>query len=153
MTSPDFNTTILVEQSPIAAFDAINNPRAWWSEEIEGNTDKLDAVFNYHFQDIHRCTMKIIECIPGKRVVWLVLDNYFNFIKDQREWKGNHIIFDITAKGDQTQIHFTHNGLVPAYECYDICFNAWTNYIQNSLRNLINTGIGKPNPKETVQSH
>jgi len=37
---------------------------------------------------------------------------------------------------------------VPAYECYKICFDAWTNYIQNSLRNLITTGKGQPNPKE-----
>lgn len=81
--------------------------------------------------------------------MWLVLDNYFNFIKDQSEWKGNTIHFDISPKGNQTQIRFTHQGLVPAYECYEICFNAWTDYLQNSLLQLIATGKGKPNPKES----
>jgi len=43
-------------------------------------------------------------------------------------------------------------GLVPEYECYDICQNAWTNYIQNSLRNLIVTGKGQPNSANTPRT-
>ena len=42
----------------------------------------------------------------------------------------------------------THQGLVPEYECFEICRDAWTSYIQNSLRNLIVTGKGQPNGKE-----
>src|SRR3990170_8823696 len=77
MENKDFATTILVDQDPATVFNAINNPRAWWSEEIEGSTVKLNYEFNYHFEDIHRCRMKIIELIPDQKVVWLVLDNYF----------------------------------------------------------------------------
>jgi len=29
--------------------------------------------------------MKIIEFAPGKKIVWLVLDNYFNFTEDKTE--------------------------------------------------------------------
>jgi hypothetical protein len=77
-----------------------------------------------------------------------VLDNYFNFTKDQSEWIGTKVSFEITEKDGKTQIRFTHIGLVPAHECYEICENAWTGYIQNSLRALITTGSGQPNPKE-----
>jgi hypothetical protein len=92
--------------------------------------------------------MKLVEVIPDKKVVWLVLDNYFSFIKDQSEWKGTKVIFEISEKDGQTQLHFIHQGLVPQYECYEICHDAWSNYIKNSLRNLITTGKGQPNPKE-----
>lgn len=148
MTRTDFTTTILVDQSPKEVFDAINNVRGWWSEEIEGETDKLNAEFKYHFKDVHICKMKITELVPGKKVVWLVLYNYFNFIKDQSEWKNTKVIFEISEEDGKTKIVFTHEGLVPDYECYQICFDAWTNYIENSLRNLIETGKGEPNPKE-----
>ena len=74
-----------------------------------------------------------------------MLDNYFKFTKDKSEWKDTEIIFEISEKDNQTQIHFTHLGLVPEYECYDICKNAWTQYIQTSLFNLITTGKGQPN--------
>lgn len=152
MTTSDFTTTISVEQTPTEVFDAINNVRGWWSEEIEGGTEKLNGEFNYHYQDVHRCKMKIVEFMPNKKVVWQVLDNYFSFGKDKNEWKGNTIIFEVSEKDNKTQLQFTQVGLVPEYECYDICENAWTTYIQKSLYSLITTGNGQPNGKDKPQT-
>jgi len=152
MNTQDFTTTLLVDETPAAAFNAINNVRGWWSEEIEGSTDKLNAEFNYHYEDVHRCKMKIIESIANKKVVWLVLENYFKFTKDENEWTGNNIIFEITEQDGKTKIRMTQVGLVPQYECFDICRDAWTTYIQKSLRNLITTGKGNPNGKGKPQT-
>jgi len=148
MNSQDFTTSILVDQTPEQVFNAINNVRGWWSEEIEGNTAKLNDEFNYHYKDVHRCKMKLIEVVPNKKVVWLVLDNYFSFTKDKTEWINTHIEFDISQEGGKTRLKFTHEGLVPDYECYEACHAGWSNYINHSLRNLIVTGKGQPNPKE-----
>jgi hypothetical protein len=145
MSATDFSTTILVDQTPTEAFHAITNMRGWWSERIEGSTEKLNEVCYYQRWEIHKCTMKLTEVIPGKKVVWLVLDNFFNFTNDKTEWIGTTIEFDITEQGNKTQVQFTHRGLVPAYECYDVCFEAWSGYIQNSLYKLITTGKGQPN--------
>ena len=147
MIPPDFTTTILVDQGPEEVFDAVRNVRGWWSEEIEGDTGQLNDEFDYHYKEVHRCKMKLIEVVPRKKVVWLVLDNYFNFTKDKSEWKGTKIIFEISVLNGKTQMRFTHEGLVPDYECYNICFNAWTKYIQQSLNSLITTGKGQPNPR------
>ena len=147
MDNRDFATSIQVDQTPGETFDAINNVRGWWSEEIKGDTDRLNAEFTYHYKDVHISKMKIIEFIPGERVVWLVLDNYFNFTKDKSEWKGNKIIFEIAEKDNKTQLQFTQEVLVPGYECYEVCHDAWSNYIKNSLRSLVTTGKGQPNPK------
>jgi len=148
MKNPDFTTTISVDQTPKEVFDAINNVRRWWSEEIEGGTDKVGDEFTLRYKDIHRCKIKITEFIPGKRVVWRVLDNYFNFTHDKNEWKGTEIIFEISRKDTKTEVRFTHLGLVPEYECFDMCSNAWGSYINGSLHNLITTGKGKPTQKE-----
>lgn len=145
MSESDFTTTLIVDQTPNAAFNAINNVRGWWSEEIEGDTDKLNDEFAYHFEDLHRCKIRLIQVIPDKKVVWLVVENYFKFTTDKTEWIGNKIIFDITEKDGKTQVQFTQTGLVPAYECFEICRNAWTQYIQKSLGDLISKGKGQPN--------
>jgi hypothetical protein len=148
--NPNYSVTFTVDATPKQAFDAINNPRGWWSEEIEGETDKLGAEFNYHYQDVHRASFQITELVQDQKVVWHVLDNYFNFTKDKNEWIGTDVVFEIVPKSDQTEVRFTHVGLVPDYECYDVCANAWGSYITSSLRNLITTGKGQPNPIEAV---
>jgi hypothetical protein len=145
MKKQDYTISITVNATAQEAFNAINNVRGWWSEEIEGRTDKLNEEFTYHYEDVHRSNMKIIEFIPNKKVVWSVLDNYFNFIQDETEWTDTKIIFDISESDKKTQIRFTHLGLVPAYECFDICSNAWMQYIQQSLWSLITSGKGQPN--------
>jgi hypothetical protein len=148
MENKDFKTAVVTDQSPEKVFRAINNVRGWWSENIVGSTEELNDEFIYNYKDVHVCKMKIVESIPGKKVVWLVLENQFNFTKDKNEWKGNRIVFKISEKGGKTQLDFTQTGLVPEYECYDVCHDAWTSYIQGSLKNLIETGKGKPNTKE-----
>jgi Activator of Hsp90 ATPase homolog 1-like protein len=147
--SKDFSLTLLVDNTPREAFDAINNVRGWWSEEIEGRTDELGD-FRYHYQDVHRCTIRITELDPGKKVRWHVVDNYFNFVADKSEWKNTDIVFEIAKQGDQTEVRFTHVGLVPAYQCYNVCSDAWGTYITGSLRNLITTGKGQPNQNEEI---
>jgi hypothetical protein len=147
MSASDFTTTLLLDQKPKEVFNAVTNVRGWWSEEIDGGTENLNDEFTYQYEDVHKCKMKLIEVIPDKKLVWLVLDNYFKFTKDKSEWKGTNIIFEITQKDNKTQLRFTHLGLVPDYECFEICRDAWTNYIQHSLRNLIVTGKGQPNGK------
>lgn len=152
MNEQDFRTSFFVDQTPEEAFAAINNVRGWWSEEIEGNTGKLGEEFTYHYQDVHRCRFKITEFVPNKKVVWRVLDNYFSFTEDKSEWKDTEIRFEIASKGDQTEVRFAHLGLVPEYECFDVCSNAWSSYINGSLRSLITTGKGRPNKKEEAVS-
>lgn len=152
MTTRNYTTTIVVDNSAATVFKAITNVRGWWSEEIEGNTNELNEEWDYHYQDVHRCKMKTIALIPNKKIVWEVLDNYFSFTKDKNEWKGNKIIFEINEKDNKTELQFTQEGLVPEYECYDVCQNAWDTYIQKSLYNLVTTGEGQPNGKGKPQT-
>lgn len=151
MTNRNFTTTITVDQNPADVFAAISNVRGWWSQEIEGRADKLGATFKHHFKDLHRCEIAVKELVPGAKVVWTVLENYFSFTKDSTEWKGTDIVFEIArTDDDKTVLTFTHVGLVPEYECYDACTDGWRTYIHGSLRELIATGRGRPNMGEAV---
>jgi Activator of Hsp90 ATPase homolog 1-like protein len=148
MENKNFTTSILVDQTATIAFDAVKNFRAWWSEEIEGKTDQLNETFFYHYKDVHLSRIKLIELVPAKKLVYQVTDNQFNFTKDKTEWINTKLVFELIPEDNRTRIIFTHEGLVPEYECYSVCHDAWTGYIQGSLKSLIETGKGKPNGKE-----
>jgi uncharacterized protein YndB with AHSA1/START domain len=145
MRNDNYTTSITVDQSPEAVFAAIGNARGWWSADIEGRTTDTGDVWYYRARDLHRCTLKVVESVPGKRIVWLVLDNVFSFTSDATEWIGTRLVFDIEPLGDKTRLIFTHAGLVPDDECYEVCHDAWGVYINGSLRDLITTGKGQPN--------
>jgi uncharacterized protein YndB with AHSA1/START domain len=140
MKSKNYTTAITVDQSPEQVFAAINDVRGWWSGELIGVTDRLGAEFTYAYKTFHRSTHKITELTPGKRVVWHTTDARINFVKDKSEWTGTDIVFDITRKGDKTELRFTHIGLVPTIECYGGCSGAWQSLITEGLYNLITTG-------------
>ena len=145
MQDKHYTTTITVNASPEAVFAAINNVRGWWSEDVEGSTTMLGDVWFYHARDLHRCTLKVIEWLPNQRVAWRVLDNHFSFIADKTEWVGTTIAFDIEPVGQGARLTFTHHGLLPDHECYDVCHDAWGTYIRGSLKALITSGKGYPN--------
>jgi len=140
----DFKTSISVKATPQAAFDAINRPRDWWGKAIEGPTDILDGEWTYRYKDLHWSRHVTTELVAGKRVVWRVVDSRLTFLKDQTEWKGADIVFDIAPNSGKTEIRLTHVGLTPAVECYAMCEPAWTGLIQDSLKALIETGKGIP---------
>jgi activator of Hsp90 ATPase-like protein len=148
MKDKNYTTAFTVDQSREEVFNAVNNVRGWWSEELQGRTDQLGAEFKFRYQDFHHSTHKITEFAPAEKVVWHVPNARINFVKDKGEWDGTDIIFEISRKGEKTELRFTHVGLVPAIECYDKCSSAWGFYINESLRDLITKGTGQPEKKE-----
>jgi len=144
--SKDYTASFTVDQTPEEVFKAINNVRGWWSGEVTGDTDKLGAEFTYRVEGVHRSKQKIAKLVAGQQVVWRVVDAELTFTKDKSEWKGTEIVFEIAKKGDKTEVRFTHVGLVPAYECYSNCSNAWGLLVKGNLRRLVETGEVQPSP-------
>ena len=137
-----YTTVFTVSETPEQVFAAINHVSEWWSGEpkVTGSTDQLGDEFTYQYKDIHRSTHKITELVPGKKVVWHTTDSRINFVNNKSEWTGTDIIFEISQKGEQTELRFTHVGLVPVIQCYGDCSGAWGFYINESLYSLITTG-------------
>lgn len=151
MKNGNYTKTYLVDKSPNEVFNAITNVREWWSglysEEIEGNSNKLNDEFTFRAGGgAHYSKQKLVEIIPDKKVVWLITDSELTFIKDKSEWTGTKLSFEISKHGHQTEVRFTHLGLVPEIECYDSCSSAWNQYLEQFVSSLITTGKRQHNP-------
>jgi hypothetical protein len=139
----DFTTTIAVNKSAKEVYEAINNVSGWWQGEIKGVAIKPGNEFDYRMKDIHFSKQKVTELVPNRRIVWQVTDSNLSSFDKPTEWTGTKIIFDIEETGNQTQVRFTHQGLVPAFQCYEDCSWGWSALIGESLLSLITTGKGK----------
>ncbi len=145
MKTAGFTFTITTRRTPEEVFKAVTDVRSWWhglySEHFEGPTERLNDEFTFNAGDgAHYSKHKLIEVIPNKRIVWLVTDSSLSFVEKKDEWVGTKIIFDIVEKNGETELTFTHHGLTPELECYDSCSGAWSQYLEEKLQALINTG-------------
>jgi hypothetical protein len=139
MTDQSFTTTITVPQSPATVFAAIQNPSLWWTQ-IDGRAEKVGDIFTHRFGDAHRCKAVVEETIADRKIVWGVLEHYLSFTENKAPWLGTKMVFDIVRKGDQTELTFTHVGLVPEEACYEDCSNGWTSVIHEDLGGVITGG-------------
>ena len=126
----DFTTSFVVERTPGEVFDAINDVRGWWGEDVHGSNDKVGDEFTNRVRDVQyselrHSKLRVAELIPNEKVVWLVLDNQINVVEDQSERIGTTISFEITRKDGQTEIRFAHRGWTSGDECCDVCSNFW----------------------------
>ncbi len=143
----DLHLTFLVDQTPEQAFDAIKNVRGWWSQGIVGDSDGPGDAFTYRYEDLHYSRQELVESVPGERVEWRVLDDaHLKFTRTGGDWKGTRLRFDLRRVGGRTEVRFTHVGLRPESECYAACSEGWGHYVGESLRSLITTGAGQPDP-------
>ena len=148
MSPANFTTTLVIDQTPEDVFEMINQVDRWWTENLVGNSHQLNDEFTVVFSDIHVSTQKVVALIPGQKIVWQVTDSSLSHFADKQEWTGTTIHFDITSTGDETQLRFTHVGLIPTVECYQACTKGWTYYIDGSLFNLFSAGKGTPALKQ-----
>lgn len=142
MNTRDFTATIEATKRPEDVFNYLTDVSKWWGgKDLEGESKKLNDEFIIHHKGAHYSKQKLVEVVPGKKIVWLVTESTLNWLKkDQHEWANTKMIFEISAKGDKTVLHFTHEGLVPEKECYLKCEQGWNMVIKDWLFNFIDNG-------------
>lgn len=146
MTSHDLSEVITVAAAPEAVFAAVNNVRGWWSGQIDGASAAVGDSFTYRYKDMHQSRQEVIELVPGKRVAWKVTDSHLSFLEHKAEWTGTTITFELSPRGEGTELRFTHHGVNPASECWDACSSGWSGLIRGNLKTLIDTGRTSPAP-------
>lgn len=139
----NFTTTITVDATPREAFDAINDVSGWWGR-ITGSTAVIGDEFVYLVPGVHYSGFRVTEILAERHVAWLVTGSYLAPTADKQEWTGTTVRFGIEQIDGGTRITFTHEGLEPERECYELCSNAWSMFVNDSLKAFIETGDGKP---------
>jgi hypothetical protein len=92
------------------------------------------------------CVMQF-EKLSTTEVQWKCIDQDHiaeQPLKKVDEWKETHVIFLLKQLDkNRTELHFTHKGLNPLMECFDICQEKWDYFIKTSLKGYVENGKGQ----------
>lgn len=143
-----YTEKVLIKGSNKKVFDAISrNVQKWW-----GNTDVPVTAVGDEFTTSFGQTFwkfKIIVFEPNKKIVWNCIDArhiHEGYEGIEKEWIGTSVewIFNVGSNNNETLLLFTHNGLKPELNCYEICTPAWEMFVTKSLKSFVETGKGMP---------
>lgn len=142
MNNNSFNSSITTPTGADDAIAKISKVPEWWGVTFSGRSEQQGDEFTVKMTGDSFFNFTVSELVPGKRVVWLVTDCHMPWYSDKTEWKDTRLIFDLSEKGGETEVRFTHEGLTPDVECYEDCQTGWTHWIKTSLFSYLATGKG-----------
>ena len=140
----DYQSSFTANISPREAFENISRVSEWWSTDFEGKSAEPNDVFTVRFESGDMYKVKVAEIIPDKKIIWEVIDSYQGWHPDHTEWVGTKIVWEVFPQKDGVEVQMTHVGLVPEFECFDLCSKGWDFLTQNSLPELLNRGKDLP---------
>lgn len=142
----NYHQKLLINTSTDKLFDALTNGiKHWWTTMFEGSANKTNDIFTVRFGDSIFKTMQVEELITNAKVVWNVKNSLINIpeLKNQSEWIGTTIVWEINNIKGHTELQLTHLGLHPNIECYQICASGWQQFT-GRLKSYAETGIEEP---------
>ena len=122
-----------------AALTTLEGLSGWWARDTTGKPGDAGGVIAFRFVP-GGFDMKVVELVPGKRVLWEVVEG-------PAEWVGTTIDWQLRRDGDWTVVLFTHGGWREPVEFMHHCSTKWATYLM-SLKLLLETGTGAPSPRD-----
>jgi uncharacterized protein YndB with AHSA1/START domain len=121
-----------------AALTTLNGLAGWWARDTTGDTEP-GGVIAFRFGP-GGFDMKVVELVPGKHVLWEVVDG-------PAEWIGTEVSWELSQADGFTIILFEHRGWAEPVEFMYHCSTKWATFLL-SLKQLLETGVGLPDPDD-----
>lgn len=126
------------------ALSSVAGLAGWWTEHAEGDA-RVGGRIDFHFRRqtgelIGQMAMEVRALTPGTEVRWRCVDG-------PAEWIGTDITFELSQQDGQTIVLFGHRNWREAIEFTSHCSMKWATFLL-SLRELVETGRGKPSPHD-----
>jgi uncharacterized protein YndB with AHSA1/START domain len=132
-----------------AALTTLDGLAGWWTEDTSGNAQVGGNIaFRFHTptgDEIGGFEMNVLEQTPDRAIRWRVKDG-------PPEWVGTDIEFVLDRQDDCTIVRFGHRKWREEVEFTAHCSTNWATFLL-SLRDLVETGKGRPSPDDLTISN
>ncbi|SLM49843.1 Activator of Hsp90 ATPase 1 family protein [Nitrospira japonica] len=128
-----------------AALSTVEGIAGWWTKDTSSSS-KVGEQIRVRFlstagKEIGSMAMDVVALEPNRKVQW-------RLTAGPEEWLDTEVIFNLSQDGDYTIVLFGHNNWREANEFTAHCSMKWATFLL-SLRELVETGKGKPSPNDT----
>ncbi|WP_310618613.1 SRPBCC family protein [Flexibacterium corallicola] len=140
--SESYTQTIEVACSPDRACQAIiGDVEKWWTPEVDRKEGEMTVHFGPSFKTFRLDHSKVPEQVLWSCTASNIISRQ---VSEPEEWNDTRLRWDIRKKNGGCSITLTHEGLIPALQCHEICVDGWERYFANSLKDYLNGGEGEP---------
>jgi len=80
-----YQTKIQIDHSPVEAFFKLTQVSIWWTKDFEGSSAQPGDEFIICHPGAHYAKHKVVEFIPGQKLVWLVTESKLDWLEKQDE--------------------------------------------------------------------
>lgn len=127
-----------------AALSTVDGVAGWWTKDTSGSS-KVGGAIGVRFlspdgKEIGAMKMAVEALESNKKVQW-------RFTSGPEEWVGTEVVFNLSQDGDYTLVLFGHKNWREPNEFMSHCSMKWATFLL-SLRDLVETGKGKPSPHD-----
>ncbi len=139
-TATSYSTKITARCTPQKAFEALSSRVSEWWGDQDAPVLKKGDVFKVSWGEPWY-QFEVTDYHPNEKIVWTCIDAHqiIGDLEDvEKEWVGTQLVWHIKPiNANQIEIDFTHQGLVPAFICYDFCSNTWDRFITFNLKKFL----------------
>ncbi|HEY7532649.1 MAG TPA: SRPBCC domain-containing protein [Nitrospiraceae bacterium] len=127
-----------------AVLSTVEGVAGWWTQQTSGSS-KIGGTIEVRFhsangKEIGRMAMEVKALDPNTNVRW-------RFTSGPEEWVGTDVTFKLSQDGEYTIVLFAHQNWREASDFTAHCSMKWATFLL-SLRELVETGKGKPSPND-----
>ena len=138
MSIKDYEHTINVKATPDRIFDAITKEMSSWWTEMTSVVDSIGDKTTAKFEDGTTWSFEVTSLEKNKLIEFYCYEaNHIHPVTTpemRSEWEDTTLRFEIVPGGAETDIHFTHIGLTPVVNCYDICRTGWDHFFGSAFQ-------------------
>ncbi len=143
----NYRQSVIIETTPVRGFEALTKRIPEWWGQVDNQIKKEGDSFRVSFGEAF-WTFKVTKFEPGKEIIWLCTESnqvHAGLKGVKEEWLGTILHWRIQERENNlVEIDFLHEGLVPSFNCYEVCSTAWDFFITDSLKQFLEQGKGKP---------
>ena len=138
MRTENYCKKMNIDASAKRLFDAFSKELGdWWGNSHEGVSQIGDTMTIGFEENPSQWVFEAQELMEGKRIVLkcLLSDHQHEGLPGtiQQEWKGSQLIWEFKPIDGMTEVSFTHLGLTPELECFNVCEQGWDHYLGEGI--------------------